>query len=57
MIHTSSNGSISKISKDRNVNYNRSLSGKLQEVIIYETDQTSNLEGINNNINTEYNIY
>ena len=56
MIHTSSTGKISRISKDRNLN-SRSLQGKLQEIIIYDTDQSANRTGIETNINNEYTIY
>jgi hypothetical protein len=57
MIHTSSAGRISRISEDRNYNQSRSLQGKLQEIIIYPTDQSSNRTGIETNINNEYTIY
>jgi hypothetical protein len=33
------------------------FSGKIQEVILYGTDQSSNIVGLNNNINSFYNIY
>jgi viroplasmin and RNaseH domain-containing protein len=57
MIHTSSTGEISRISKDRSEVPSRSLQGKLQEIIIYSTDQSSNRTGIEANINNEYDIY
>ena len=57
MIHTSSAGRISRISDDRNLSNSRSLQGKLQEIIIYSTDQSSNRTGIETNINNEYTIY
>jgi hypothetical protein len=57
MIHTSSAGRISRISNDRNLSNSRSLQGKLQEIIIYSTDQSSNRTGIETNINNEYTIY
>ena len=57
MIHTSSAGRISRISDDRNLSQSRSLQGKLQEIIIYSTDQSSNRTGIETNINNEYTIY
>jgi len=56
MIHTSSSGKISRISEDRSIS-SRSLQGKLQEIIIYNTDQSLNRNGIETNINTEYTIY
>ena len=31
--------------------------GKMQEVIIYDSDQSSNRTGIESNINTYYSIY
>jgi len=34
-----------------------SLRGRLQEVIIYPSDQSANKEGIESNINSNYNIY
>lgn len=56
MIHSSSSGRVGYISKDRTF-VNRSWQGRMQEVIIYETDQTLNRSGINTNINSEYTIY
>lgn len=55
MIHTG-NAAASRISADRN-EFARSIRGLVQEVIIYTTDQTSNVAGINGNINAHYGIY
>jgi hypothetical protein len=35
----------------------RSFTGTYQEVVIYNTDQKSNINGLNTNINTYYSIY
>ena len=56
MLHTSSSGKASSLSEDR-VYSNRSWIGKMQEVIIYPTDETSNRLGIAENINNHYSIY
>lgn len=55
MIHTG-NAAASRISADR-TGFGRSIRGLVQEVIIYTTDQTSNVAGINGNINAHYGIY
>jgi hypothetical protein len=57
MIHTTSAVNASRISADRNLFPSRTWEGKMQEVIIYNTDQSANRSGIENNINTEYSIY
>ena len=56
MLHTSSSGRFNQISKDRG-NLGRSLKGNLQEIIVYSTDQSANITGIETNINNEYTIY
>ena len=56
MIHTSSSGNIGQLTRDRNQGRSLRL-GKLQELIIYPTDQSANRTGIETNINTEYTIY
>ena len=55
MIHTQSSGQVNQLTKDRG--NNRSWQGKMQEIILYSTDQTSNKAGIETNINNEYTIY
>jgi len=55
MIHTGS-ATASRISDDRS-NAGRSYRGTLQEVIIYETDKTSDRAAIETEINTHYAIY
>lgn len=56
MIHTASTGIINNISKDRN-NTGRSWKGKVQELVVYSTDQTANSAGIHSNVNSHYSIY
>tara|TARA_R110001632_G_scaffold192223_1_gene313040 strand:- start:4772 stop:6355 length:1584 start_codon:yes stop_codon:yes gene_type:complete len=56
MIHTSSTGRADNISKDRAIT-GRGWLGKMQELVIYSTDESSNQVGIRNNINTHYSIY
>ena len=56
MIHTTSTGISSRISQDRAIT-NRSWQGNYQELIVYPTDQTTNLTAIDSNINTHYSIY
>jgi len=55
MIHTG-DAAASRISADRAI-AGRSIRGLVQEVIIYTTDQTANVAGINGNINAHYGIY
>ena len=55
MIHTG-NAAAGRITEDRNLS-GRSIRGNMQEVIIYTTDQTANVAGINGNINAHYTIY
>jgi hypothetical protein len=55
MIHTGS-ASVSRLSKDRGEGA-RSIRGNMQELILYSTSQTSNVPGINGNINSHYSIY
>ena len=55
MIHTG-NAAAGRISEDR-TSPGRSIRGNMQEVIIYTTDQTANVAGINGNINAHYTIY
>ena len=56
MISSQSDGRVDKLMKDRWIN-GRSWRGKMQEIILYSTDQTSNKAGIETNINNEYTIY
>ena len=56
MIHTTSTGISSRISQDRAIT-TRSWQGNYQELIVYPTDQTTNLTAIDANINTHYSIY
>lgn len=56
MIHTSSTGIINNVSKDRN-NTGRSWKGKVQELVVYGTDQAANSNGIHSNVNSHYSIY
>ena len=56
MIHTTSTGISSRISQDRGLT-TRSWQGNYQELIVYPTDQTTNLTAIDSNINTHYSIY
>ena len=39
------------------IDNNQSYQGKIQEIIIYDSDQSSNREAIENNINSRYNIW
>ena len=55
MIHNSPIGAFNQISEDRSIG--RSWEGKLQELVVYPSDQTTNRNGIETNINTEYTIY
>ena len=55
MINTGST-SVSQLTRDRTVS-GRNHDGTLQEVVIYNTSQTSNVPGINGNINSHYSIY
>ena len=55
MISVSSTNTVGRIAKDRNVG--RSWQGTMQEVILYNIDQTSNRTVIETNINNEYNVY
>ena len=57
MIHLSNTARISQICQDRSRS-NRSWNGKIQEILIYESDQSGTPQaGIETNINTFYNIY
>ena len=56
MIHLSSTNKVNQLTRDRGGN-SRSWKGKMQEIILYSTDETSNLQGINENLNDHYNIY
>jgi len=56
MIHTSANGHVGQLTQDRGRG-GRSWQGKMQEIILYPTDQSANRAGIETNINTEYTIY
>jgi len=55
LIHTSASGNVSSLSNDRNIS-GRNWDGNLQEVILYETDQSSNRTNIESNIATFYDI-
>tara|TARA_R110001606_G_scaffold13181_2_gene57598 strand:+ start:412 stop:2103 length:1692 start_codon:yes stop_codon:yes gene_type:complete len=55
MIHNSPIGAFNQISEDRSIG--RSWEGKLQELVVYSSDQIANRTGIETNINTEYTIY
>ena len=57
MIHLSNTARISQICQDRSRS-NRSWNGKIQEILIYESDQSGTPQaGIETNINTFYDIY
>jgi len=56
LIHTASSGTADQISKDRGLS-GRSWRGKMQELIMYPSDQTTDLTAIDININTFYKIY
>ena len=56
MISLQSDGRVNKLTKDRYIS-GRSWRGKMQEIILYSTDQSSNRTGIETNINNEYTIY
>jgi hypothetical protein len=56
MIHLSSTNKVNQLTRDRNIS-GRSWQGKMQEIILYSTDETSNLQGINDNLNDHYDIY
>ena len=56
MIHLSSTNKVNQLTRDRGGN-SRSWQGKMQEIILYSTDETSNLQGINDNLNDHYDIY
>jgi hypothetical protein len=56
MISLQSDGQVNQLTKDRTIS-GRSWRGKMQEIILYSTDQTSNKAGIETNINNEYTIY
>ena len=56
MIHAGSNIIMNSLSKDRN-NTGRSWRGKVQELVVYSTDQTANSAGIHSNVNSHYSIY
>ena len=55
MIH-SGTATVSTLAQDRS-NDNRSLRGNMQELILYNSSQTSNVAGINADINLHYSIY
>jgi len=46
---------VNQLTKDRGGN--SSWEGKMQEIILYPTDESANKSGIEKNINTKYNIY
>jgi len=50
-------GAISKIGARADLNNQTFMQGKFQELVIYQLDQTANRLGIQNNINSHYNIY
>ena len=55
MIHAGT-AAVSQITQDR-TQTNRSLRGRMQEIILYSSAQTANVAGINADINTYYSIY
>jgi len=55
MVH-SGTATVSTLSQDRSFD-GRSLRGNMQELILYNSSQTSNVAGINADINTYYSIY
>jgi hypothetical protein len=56
LIHTASTGRANTISADR-TETNRSWKGFISEIVLYSSDQTSNRNNIELNINTYYTIY
>jgi hypothetical protein len=50
-------GSVSRIGIRADLNNSTQFIGNYQELVIYETDQSTNLNAINTNINTHYAIY
>jgi hypothetical protein len=55
MVHDSALGNVSQLTEDRS--NGRSWDGNIQEIILYENDQSANLSDIEDNINTFYSIY
>ena len=55
MVH-SGTATVSTLTQDRSFD-NRSLRGNMQELILYNSSQTSNVAGINADINLHYSIY
>jgi len=57
MIHSGTT-SVSQLTKDRSISPDqRSIRGRIQELIIYNTSQSSNVAAISANINAYYSIY
>ena len=52
-----SEGSISVIGQRADIASSTNFIGDYQELIIYQTDQSANINAINNNVNTYYAIY
>jgi len=50
-------GGVGKIGARADLNGVTFMNGKFQEIVIYQSDQTINKLGIQNNINSYYNIY
>jgi hypothetical protein len=56
MIH-SGTATVGQLTEDRSSGSNRSIRGAMQELILYNSSQTSNVAGINADINLHYSIY
>lgn len=56
LLHNSNNSAVSQITRDRNIS-GRSWKGLIQEIIIFNNDQSLSRSSIENNINTHYSIY
>jgi hypothetical protein len=56
LIHTSASGNVNQLTQDRGIT-NRSWDGAIQEIILYETNQSANRTNIEKDINTAFNIY
>ena len=55
LIHTSASGNVSSLSNDRDIS-GRNWDGNLQEVILYETNQSDNRPSIEDNVGDYYGI-
>ena len=56
MIH-SGTATVSQLTEDRSSGSNRSIRGAMQELILYNSSQSTNVAGINADINLHYSIY